>query len=383
MILLLKTLVCLLPRRLATGALYALGILLTLPVCGQDSTLFRSAYFIPGLRAHYGFIIAHTSEIEDAARTNPYGLQVDLSWHFNTQKAYDFCNCLPRLGLSANYWDFQSRDILGRAYSTMFFAEPFFNLHHRVNFSLRAGFGLAYLSDPYDSVSNPLNQAYSTRVGYSLLLNTTVYFRLSDRFILNTSFNYNHISNGGVKHPNKGLNYPTLSIGLDYSTSPIRFRRYRPDGDGRFVPHNRILIGTFAGFKGLLVDDRTYMVYGLISKYLFHVQRNSYIAAGMEFDIDQTKVKLAEEFESVSKNDRYIFSLTSGYEHSLGMFSLSFDLGIYLWNPDRFKDLLFQRYGAKFYFYKGFFTGINLRAHRHYAEFFDVRIGWRTGHRSD
>jgi hypothetical protein len=359
-------------------SLPVLLILMAMPGNAQESADGRRSYFIPGLRAHYGFIIAHTSAIEAASKTNPIGLQVDLSWHFNSKKAYDFCNCLPRLGLSLNYWDYQSDHILGRSYSATFFAEPFFNMQHRVNFSLRPGFGLAYLTSPYDSLSNPLNQAYSTRIGYSLLLNISVYYRLTEKIVINTSFNYNHISNGGVKHPNKGLNYPTLSVGLDYSIHPLKFNQYRSDKPAHFKPRNSLLVGTFIGFKGLLIDDQTYQVYGLLSKYLFQLQRNSFLAAGMEFNIDQTKVKLAEEFESVDKNDRYIFSMTGGYEHSLGRFGLTFDLGIYLWNPDRLKDLIYQRYGAKYYFYKGFHIGFNLRAHRHYAEFFDIRIGWRT-----
>ena len=39
--------------------------------------------------------------------------------------------------------------------------------------------------------------------------------------MLTASGNYNHISNGGLKQPNKGINYPTLALGLDYIPNPI------------------------------------------------------------------------------------------------------------------------------------------------------------------
>ena len=356
-----------------------LGLLLLAHFCAscQNTAGAQNKYFLLGARYNYGFIIVHTQAIEKAAESNPHGVQVDLSWHFNSEKAYSYCNCLPRLGLSAYYWDYKNDEILGEAIAIMAYAEPFFNITRRVNFSIRPGIGLAYLNNPYDSINNPYNLAYSTRMGYSLLLNIATYVRLTERVLLNLSFNYNHISNGGVKIPNKGLNYPTLSLGLDYSFKALKFNQFNKKIGGDDLRRNRIIVAGFLGFKGLLLDDRTYNVFGLYSKYLFQVGRNSYLAEGLEFNIDQTKVKISEMYHDVEKNDRYIVALSSGYEHSLGKFSLTFDLGVYLRNPDQGKDIVFQRYGAKMHVYKGGFIGINLRTHRHHAEFFDIRVGVR------
>ncbi len=356
-----------------------LGLLLLVHLCVrcQITTEEPDKYLLLGTRFNYGFIIAHTKAIEKAAASNPVGIQADLSWHFNSEKAYSHCNCLPRLGLSAYYWDYQNEAILGKAATILAFAEPFFNINRRVNFSIRPGIGLAYMTNPYDSINNPYNLAYSTHIGYSLLLNFTTYVMLTEQIIMNMSFNYNHISNGGVKVPNKGLNYPTLSLGLDYSFKALRFDQFNKNKGDHYPRRNRIIIAGFLGFKGLLLDDKTYNVYGLYSKYLIQVGRNSYLAEGMEFNIDQTKVKISEIYHDVDKNDRYIVALSSGYEHSLGKFSLTFDLGVYLRNPDQGKDIVFQRYGARMHVYKGGFIGINLRAHRHHAEFFDIRVGVR------
>lgn len=355
------------------------GLLLLFHLCSQaqDLTEMPDKYFLLGARFHYGFIIVHTKAVEKAAASNPKGIQADISWHFNNEKAFSYCNCLPRLGLSVYYWDYLNDDILGKAGTFMAFAEPFFNISRRVNFSIRPGIGLAYLTNPYDSITNPDNLAYSTRIGYSLLLNISTYFRLNERIVLDVAFNYNHISNGGVNLPNKGLNYPTLSLGLDYSFKPLKFRQFNKFMAEDYHRKNRIILAGFLGFKGLLLDDKTYHVFGLYSKYLIQVGRNSYLAEGVEFNIDQTKVKMSEVYQGVDKNDRYIVALSSGYEHRLGKFSLTFDLGVYLRNPAQGKDPVFQRYGARMHVYKGGFIGVNLRAHRHHAEFFDIRVGVR------
>jgi hypothetical protein len=258
----------------------------------------------------------------------------------------------------------------------MGFVEPVFNTQHRVQFSIRPAFGFAYLNNPYDSISNPYNLAYSTNITYSLLLNFTTYLNLSDQLILNAAINYNHVSNGGVKQPNKGLNFPTLSIGLDYSIHPRNFRRFSSTRKDFSLRKNRILLAGFIGFKGLLIDNKTYAVYGLIGKYQFNISRHSYIATGMEFNIDQTKQKVKEVYLSTDKHAQYIMGITGGYEHVLGRFRAVFDLGVYLHNPDREGDMIFQRYGAKFLPFPKMYLGLFLRAHRHSAEFFDIRIGY-------
>ena len=175
--------------------------------------------------------------------------------------------------------------------------------------------------------------------------------------------------------PNKGLNYPSLSLGLDYAIKPLSFTRYAIASDEPLKKKNKFILAGLLGFKGMLIDDKTYLVYGVLTKYLFQIGRQSYISAGLEFDIDQTKVKISQLYEGVDPDAKYILSLTSGYEHALGRFKLTFDLGAYLRNTDREKDYLFQRYGVKYHFIQNMFLGLNLKAHRHYAEFFDIRLG--------
>jgi hypothetical protein len=36
-----------------------------------------------------------------------------------------------------------------------------------------------------------------------------LWIRVNDKWSINPSVNYQHISNGGMRQPNKGLNWPT------------------------------------------------------------------------------------------------------------------------------------------------------------------------------
>jgi hypothetical protein len=266
--------------------------------------------------------------------------------------------------------------MLGQAMNLLFFAEPFINPHKKLSFSVRPGMGVAYLNNPYDEVKNPYNLSYSTRFAYALLMNVSAYYKVSNHLILNISANYNHISNGGVKMPNKGLNYPSLALGLEYSILPYLFPERKEEADKSFNRQDQPIISLFLGFKGITEDDKLYLVKGIYGKYGWHTRRHSVFSSGLEFIIDGGEKQKAFLYKDLSSSAPYMLSATGGYKHLLGKFALTFDLGIYLYNSDRRTDLVYQRYGATFNVTKKVFTGINLKAYGHVADFFDVGFGF-------
>ncbi|MBN2174520.1 MAG: acyloxyacyl hydrolase [Bacteroidales bacterium] len=350
--------------------------LIGLTISAQNEKEREKPYFILGSRLHYGFIIAHTKSIKEAAESNPIGIQVDLNWHFASDKAYNYCNCYPRLGLSLYYWDFMNDEILGQGFNIQGFAEPFIGAYHRLSFSFRPAFGLSFLNNPYHPEKNPENLCYSTRVSFVLLVNATMYFKITRQFLVNMSMNYNHVSNGGIKIPNKGLNYPSFSFGLEYAFSPLNFRKHSIKDQPEYNKKNRAILITILGFKGLQETDKTYLVKGIIGQYGWQIGRQSIITGGMEFVQDDATKEKSTIYPNLSSNSQYEASLTVGYKRLLGKFSLTFDLGGYVYYPDRMVDLIYQRYGAAFHINDHFFTGISIKAHRHVADFFDVRVGY-------
>ena len=158
-----------------------------------------------GIHVHRGFIIAHSKAIKDVSHSNPWGIEMDFNWHLKKQDAWKYCFCYPRVGFSLFYVNFDNPDVLGYSIATAAYAEPFINAEKRLNYSIRFGTGPVYLSDVYDSVTNPDNLFYSTYIAFLVYLNFSVNYKISPTLTLRGAFNYNHISNGGIKNPNKGL----------------------------------------------------------------------------------------------------------------------------------------------------------------------------------
>lgn len=330
-----------------------------------------------GARYNYGLVFRHSHALDKELQTNPMGIQLDASWHYFSRKARDYCNCYPKLGISFYYWDYRKPDILGHGLTLMAFAEPFFNAHNRLGISLRAGLGLNYQDQPYHPVNNPKNLAYSTYFAFAALLNLSANIRLNEHLKLVLAANYNHISNGGIKLPNKGLNYPGFSAGLDYSFRPEHFNRIRDSEDKQtsFRRKWRTDIGMNFGFRGITEDEKLYFVYGLFGQLAWQFGRVSALPVGISLSHDRAEVAKSKFYSSLNESFANEISIYTGYDYLLGKIILSFNLGGYLYSPDRISPWLYQRYVLRVQLYKSIFAGMSLKAHGHVAEYFDVRLG--------
>ena len=221
---------------------------------------------------HKAFILVHSRELEKVSDSHPLGIQFDLAWQLRRKTDWDKCNCFPRIGASVQFWDFRDPEILGYGINTYFFIEPEFGSSRFFRFSFRGGFGPSFLSNPYDSIENPYNSSYSTNVAFSLVLSVRAGFRLSPRTWLDIAPYYNHISNGGVKEPNKGINYPSLSIGLGHVFETPVYRNYNEDSWDRATRKTRFDITPFVSWKQM-ADEVHVFSPGIEVKYSRQIAR--------------------------------------------------------------------------------------------------------------
>jgi len=358
---------------------------LLLTFIGVITTLFSiagtpdsaTASLAVGIRAHYGFVIIHSRDIRAIGDSYPFGIEVDLAWHYNSKKSYNRCLCHPRLGINLTYWDFDNPEILGQGYTSLFYIEPYFGAHRNVSFSFRAATGLAWCNKPYDKVSNPDNLSYSTRLSFALALSGTLNVRIRKGVMLNLSAGYNHISNGGMNEPNKGINYPTLSFGADYYIRYADFYRHRSeDWKKSGMIRDHMFVYLFGSAKQLDEPgelDR-YPVIGVHARYSHRVSRINAIAAGAEILSDGAHKEQISRSEE--NTDHHMAGLMVGNEFLVGKFLFNQMIGIYLYDPFKANTILFQRYGLDYKISNRFVTGINLKAHGHVADFIDFRLGF-------
>ena len=355
-----------------------LSLALSLPAYGHlvppppsDSTGLARWY---GLKGHYGFVLVHSRELVPVRHSNPYGLELDLAWHKASAQAWESCHCYPRLGASLTFWDYDQPDILGYGAIGLFYIEPVFAPWRKASFSVRAGMGLAYQSKPYDPIRNPLNQSYSTYLVIPLQLGGSLNWRLSPQWMLDMTLVYNHFSNGGIREPNKGINWPTAALGVGRYLSPPSFiNREKKDWRQSGPPQSRLDVAFFLAFKE--PQSKLYLFSpGIEVKGSRQVGRINALTLGGEFMYDNgTRFQIAQAGREESPQ---MGGLAFGHEFLLGRFIFSQQLGVYLYKPYRVGDDLYQRYSLMFRASERISAGMSLKAHRHVADFGDLRLAW-------
>ena len=70
---------------------------------------------------HYGFIIPHSSKVQEQSNTNPWGFELEIAWQQLGDKSWQKCFCYPRIGTSVTYFNFANSDVLGRCLAKIFY----------------------------------------------------------------------------------------------------------------------------------------------------------------------------------------------------------------------------------------------------------------------
>ncbi len=330
-----------------------------------------------GFKLNQGVVWAHSRDIQGLRNSYPTGLEFNFSWHHTGEDAWSSCHCYPKLGVAVTFWNFDHPEILGHGITSLAYIEPVFGAQKRLSFSLRAGIGLSYQTKPYDEQTNPNNLSYSTHVAIPLQFGGSVHYELNSQWYLDFSTVFNHISNGGIQQPNKGINWPTASIGFSrYFSSPQFYVREKQNWRTRSKPVSRLDL-TF--FMGINKPEEPYLLGspGVEVKYSRQFANINAFTLGTEWLYDNGTRYLVEQMgESV---DPQRGGLAIGHEFLLGKFIFNQQLGYYWYKPYEVGDDFYQRYGLIFKATANFSFGINVKAYRHVADFIDLRAGWSFG----
>lgn len=355
--------------------------LAVLTVSGQsDTTRYTDAPTLLdiGIQAHTGFILAHSAAIASLANSRPVGAELTISRMRLTQKAYEACNCLARVGAYASFIDFGNRPVLGQQWGTGVFFEPLLAHGRRAQLSVRATAGVSYLTRVFDARTNPDNLFFSMPLSFWLGLGLQTRIRLTNRWHLMLAANYNHISNGGTRQPNKGMNFPTLSAGLGYvlksGTIPPRSLWARQPLSQRWTAR-ALLVGTVRVLPQTgAFPEQAKSVWGLMATGGYRLNRFHALTGGLEFTQDgfvQGQIRRDGRQTNAAQ-----LAVLAGYELWQGRYSFTIHGGWNLLEPgDPYTEPFFQRYQLLYRISNRLTAGVGLKAHAQVAQGFDARLG--------
>lgn len=297
-----------------------------------------------GIKSHYGFIIAHSPELKPISQTNPFGVQVEYSKLKISDKAWKTCHCYGRSGFSFAYYNYNNPSVLGSSYNLIYYVEPYFTYRGPLKFSLRGSIGATYLDKTFDEETNPENLLFSTNLSFYLGLTLSLNYHINNQYAINLSTHYNHISNGGQKQPNKGMNFPTFSVGVDRIFNYSKLTK-KPDSLRYYDRSLQWYLGAFGSLRSSdrVAEASNHPLIGFMGGVLKPLSGINGINAGTEVWYDYSDAKIAENIEV--NDSAFSSAITLGHHFSFGNFYFLQQFGFYITRPKNIQsNSLYQRY---------------------------------------
>jgi hypothetical protein len=333
----------------------------------------------------YGNILKHNKNVGHFLTGHPTGIILSYNIKSKDKKDWHQLYNYPDFGFSTAYQDYKN-PILGKLYSL--YAHYNFYLLPRNNKNqilLRAGWGIAYNTNPYHKVNNPKNVAFGTK------LNSSTYLKLyyqKENIIknmgLNAGLTFIHASNSSFKSPNTGVNVWAGTIGLNYNIN-AEIKDYEPrkpkEKYSEKIKYNfKISFGANeTDFIGSGVKP-FYVISAIIDK---RINKKSALQFGTEWMANYS-LKEYIKIRNILNNDKTDkdfnrIGLFLGHELFISKISLETQLGYYIYYPFEFEGRIYERLTIKYYFneQKKWFASIGLKAHAAKAETVAFGIGIR------
>ncbi len=295
-----------------------------------------------------GFIVAHDPKMRHLALSHPEGFSIWVKKHTYGDRDWEKALKYPDIGLVLDYFDYKS-DILGHSYS----------------FS------------PYDKQDNNKNIAIGSPITYSLRAQLSYNQQIIERLKLMLALRLTHYSNGASALPNKGINIPTVDLGVSYSLNKLRPDYHifstmpKIDEDLKF----NVFIGT--GLKEVTIDGKKFPFITVSFNSSKQVSLLNSFNLGVDyFHSWATKEEIAIDRDLESRDlDFKRVGLAGGHELLIGKLSFLTQLGVYIYRPYKSDKPIYQRYGLKYKLSEKLYGGVFLKSHYGKAEAVEWGIG--------
>src|SRR5688572_28670940 len=102
----------------------------------SSDTIAPSSVYSVGIGTYYGFVSAHSKEVQNTHGAKPWGIELDINKQLLRNDSWDECKCYPRTGFVISYFNFDNKD-LGHSINAAWYIEPFLNTSNRFNVSMK------------------------------------------------------------------------------------------------------------------------------------------------------------------------------------------------------------------------------------------------------
>jgi hypothetical protein len=322
------------------------------------------------LSVHSGFMMPHSESMQHLSKGNFNLYHISVSGQTLGSKTWHHQYNYPVLGFDFLWGNMAYPEVLGSAYA--FFPNASFPIFRgsRVKISHQYGLGMAYLTKYFDKDYNYKNNAIGSPFNIALNISTEASVLIYSGIYVNSGISFTHFSNGSGKLPNKGVNIPSVKLGISYL-----FNNSLVETPTDIKPEIRMpeIYAIFSAGKPSvfpLGSGRHYR-FNLNATYAYPIAKKDRVGFGSDIFLGENT---SNETPSFVFNPGVFVSWQRDYS------KLSFTLanGFYAWDKHNFYDkIIYHRVGFKYNVVGNIMLNLTLKTHFFKAEVIEWGIGYK------
>ncbi|WP_343847836.1 acyloxyacyl hydrolase [Algoriphagus jejuensis] len=317
-------------------------------------------------------------EIKDAVDFK--ALDFKLGWRKISNTPFNYLYRYPTLGIGVNSVLENYKEI-GMPHTIYGFMEIPFSIsaqRNRVSFGYFLQLGVGFNLKPYDPQMNPNNKYIGSNINAYIHAGVNSTIRISDRTDLQASFGLKHFSNGAIKKPNSGINLFPLNLAMKIKLGELKAIPSEAPVIGKKNLRTYWNIAMYTGIKNYEIGDPSYFRGGLGVNYLLEPSHKYRMGLGIDlFWAQGMQARFPEE--NFSFKEQTSLAVVGSWEWQLTeRLYIPIGLAAYLYRNEVNQEIswFYERIGARYRFDNNLFAGMQIKAHKAKADFFEFTIGY-------
>jgi len=347
----------------------------------QSNEPIKSRSFSIDASYFYGAILQHNPDISHLITGHPEGILLRFNKRTYGKKEWQSLYGFPDLGVTFSYQDLKNES-LGEALA-IYAHYNFYAFNRQLQYGV--GTGVAYMTNPYDPVTNFRNVAYGTR------LTSATYVQASYRkenligaLGVHAGVTLIHYSNGNIKEPNTSTNSLLFNLGLNWSLEPenIRYKNWEKQKYSEPIGFNVVL--RYGRNESNVRGSGQFPFYTMSFYADKRLSKKSSIHTGTELMLSDFITEY-RDFQANSFPNSGItgeentarVGLFAGHELHIGKTSVLTYLGYYIYDEINYGSTIYNRIGLQRRLNNNWLASITLKSHAASAEALSIGIGYR------
>ena len=361
----------------------------------QDSLSDSKKYWSISANGEYGKVLKTNDYLKNYDKTNYHGFSLQLLKETTGERDWEKIYNSPSYGVGVFAYDFQENNEMGYPFGVYATFVPQPKRWGKLRWEHSINFGISFNSNRFNNLTGYHNTSVGSKTNMYISLGTGLYYEIGKYFDIGLNAKLNHMSNGAIKTPNKGLNLAAAQLSLVYhperkivnriDTIPIRRDKF-----------DTFELSTFGGkknvfFKGenrphiKLYDGFKYSVFGVEGFYMHQYSNKSAygIGLGITHDEHYNQEMYVQDSTLLQKkrfkNEKLLLSVIPSYRLMIDRLYINIGAGVYINKKGREydKSFFFQRVGLQYQITDRLFASFAINAYDlHVANYLEWKLGY-------